>query len=236
MQSNDEVARQQIVDANLNAYGDEPVNLPAGNVNATDTKCAFCEGKLSDPGKVPPDTGGQTCAQVQQLVAGAAGGSDTCTTIKAFESSCCPAPSGVDLNNNEIGAEIARNLIDEDSPAPLPPLDVLNNRLVPFDITRQPRFQDHKKAGDQEEPKEYEYDEDAPTQAKPDAYGTLKEAQPVEEKPRESQPNSDFNFKAYVVNDGISLTNPRLWGAKTLTTPGLRAHLIKSDAKFAAAD
>jgi hypothetical protein len=100
-------------------------------------------------------------------------------------------------------------------------------------------FQGQKEAEDDQEELDEDI-EDVPIQVQPDVYGTLKEVQPLEEKPRESQPNPDvnnpdLNYKAYVVNDGIAFTNPRLWGAKTLTTPGLRNHLSKNDAKFAAA-
>ena len=52
--------------------------------------CSFCEDGLTDPDAVPPDTGGQTCAQIQELAADDNEGSDTCTTIQAVESICCP--------------------------------------------------------------------------------------------------------------------------------------------------
>jgi len=52
--------------------------------------CIFCEGGILDPEAEVAGTGGQTCAQVQQLAAGEKEGSDTCTTIQAGESTCCP--------------------------------------------------------------------------------------------------------------------------------------------------
>jgi hypothetical protein len=187
--TNYEVASQgNVVNAKLNAYGNESSNLseysPVGNVDAID------------------------------------------------------ANTDLMSNSNQLGAEIGRNLSDEDIPPPPPPVDELNNRLVPFDVSRQPRFQGHKNADDQEGPDEHI--QDVPIQVQPDVYGTLKEVEPLDEKPIESQlnpnlNNPDLNYKAYVVNDGIAFTNPRLWGAKTLTTPGLRSHLSKNDAKFAAA-
>mmetsp|Transcript_9646 Transcript_9646/g.15766 ORF Transcript_9646/g.15766 Transcript_9646/m.15766 type:complete len:1241 (+) Transcript_9646:107-3829(+) len=139
------------------------------------------------------------------------------------------------------GAEIDQSPVVEDSPDPLPATDILNNRLVPFDVSLQRRFKGaFKKANDQVDADEAV--EDVPIQVQPDAYGTLKESvQPVQEEPtaREPKPadpnNPDWNFKGAVVNDGVAFTNPRLWGAKTLTTPGLRSHLSKNDAKFAPA-
>jgi hypothetical protein len=144
----------------------------------------------------------------------------------------------------DSGAEIDQSPVVEDSPDPLPASDILNNRLVPFNVSRQRRFQEGmNKAKDPEVDANEADEEDAPIQVQPDAYGTLKEEDPSvqEKKPttaREPEPdpsNPDWNFKGAVVNDGVSHTNPRLWGAKTLTTPGLRTHLSKNDAKFAPA-
>mmetsp|Transcript_39040 Transcript_39040/g.57588 ORF Transcript_39040/g.57588 Transcript_39040/m.57588 type:complete len:675 (-) Transcript_39040:957-2981(-) len=52
--------------------------------------CTFCEEGISNPELVPPDTGGQTCAQIGLLAADDTEGSGTCTTIQAVESACCP--------------------------------------------------------------------------------------------------------------------------------------------------
>jgi len=176
--------------------------------------------------------------------------------------------ANADPNNGRSDSETYRNPVAIDSAAPNPPTDILNNRIVPFDISREPRFRGSNKGDDDEDSKEAV--EDVPVQVEPDAYGTLKEVkrdqqesrarqskaresrereasarqprtreqsarEPRVREPRPDPSNPDFNYKAAVVDDGIAFTNPRLWGAKTLTTPGLRIHLNKNDAKFAPA-
>ena len=139
---------------------------------------------------------------------------------------------------NQLGAETGRSLPDgRDIPKPSSPVDVspvdeLNNRLVPFDVSLQPRFQGYAEMADnQKEQNNFEDIQDMPIQVQPDVYGKLKtEVQEVEEKVRRDNP--DLNFIGKVVNDGVSMNNPRLWGARTLTTPKLRQHLEKNDAKF----
>ena len=130
----------------------------------------------------------------------------------------------------QVQAPVEQNLLSS---------DILNNRIVPFDLGSEPRFRGQTQADTQGEV--IEDVQHAPVQVQPDAYGTLKEVQPpVQGQPISREPNRDpndinFNFKAAVIDDGVSSTNPRLWGSKTLTTPNLRTHLNKNDAKFAAA-
>ena len=53
--------------------------------------CAFCEGGIIDQDLVPPDTDGQTCAQIVELAAGETEGGTVCTAIQQTESTCCPS-------------------------------------------------------------------------------------------------------------------------------------------------
>jgi len=68
---------------------------------ALSNPCKFCEGGISDPEAVPPETGGQTCAQVGQLAAGETEGSPSCTAIQAVESTCCPETQGQDQGEDQ---------------------------------------------------------------------------------------------------------------------------------------
>jgi hypothetical protein len=135
---------------------------------------------------------------------------------------------------DQFGAETGRSLSDgrDTPPEPSSPVDVLNNRPVPFDLSHQPRFQGYgEMANNQKEHDNFEDIQDVPIQVQPDVYGKLKtEVQEVEEDV--TRDNPDLNFIGKVVNDGVSINNPRLWGARTLTTPKLRQHLEKNDAKF----
>ncbi len=135
---------------------------------------------------------------------------------------------------DQFGAETGRSLSDgrDTPPEPSSPVDFLNNRPVPFDLSRQPRFQGYEEMADnQKERDNFEDIQDVPIQVQPDVYGKLKtEVQEVEE--NLIRDNPDLNFIGKVVNDGVSINNPRLWGARTLTTPKLRQHLEKNDAKF----
>jgi hypothetical protein len=135
---------------------------------------------------------------------------------------------------DQFGAETGRSLSDgrDTPPEPSSPVDVLNNRPVPFDLSRQPRFKGYEEmAENQKDQDNFEDIQDVPIQVQPDVYGKLKtEVQEVEEKVTTDNP--DLNFIGKVVNDGVSINNPRLWGARTLTTPKLRQHLEKNDAKF----
>jgi hypothetical protein len=53
--------------------------------------CAFCQNGIPDPELVPPNTSGQTCAEIQLLAAGEADGSPICTVVQEEESTCCPS-------------------------------------------------------------------------------------------------------------------------------------------------
>lgn len=132
----------------------------------------------------------------------------------------------------QVDTEIGRNLVDENAPSLPPTVDMLNHHSVPFDLSRQPRYQGYKQVDDVPEDTNEDV-RDELIQVRSEVYGTLKEVQPIEKKPIESQTDPDLNFKAKVVDDGIGFTNPRLWGSRTLTTPQLRSFLEKNDAKFA---
>jgi hypothetical protein len=56
-----------------------------------DNPCAFCQNGIPDPELVPPNTSGQTCAEIQLLAAGEADGSPICTTVQEEEATCCPS-------------------------------------------------------------------------------------------------------------------------------------------------
>ena len=140
---------------------------------------------------------------------------------------------------DQVSADTGRSLSDgrdtppePSSPVDVSPVDALNNRPVPFDLSRQPRFKGYEEMADnQKEQDNFEDIQDVPIQVQPDIYGKLKaEVQEVEEEV--TRDNPDLNFIGKVVNDGVSINNPRLWGARTLTTPKLREHLEKNDAKF----
>eukprot|EP00985_Skeletonema_marinoi_P031977 scaffold37958_cov229-Skeletonema_marinoi.AAC.3 len=267
LQSSNEVASLpgqfgNVDNANVNVNSDEPANLPdyapVGNVDAIDTNTDLNTQQQYNPQQNPqpqqfePQLQQDVQQNLQQEVIALQSNNEVVSppdqlgnvdnaNVDANSNEAANVPDAIDAANtdrDQSGAEIDRNPVNEDSPAPLPPTDILNNRIVPFDVSRQPRFRGNRKADDQEEASEDV--EDAPIQVQPDAYGTVKEAQPVQEKPRLRRPkpdpnNPDLNYKAAVVDDGIAFTNPRLWGAKTLTTPGLRNHLNKNDAKFAPA-
>ena len=254
---------------NLDAIGNEPASpldyAPVGNVDVFNVAHADQNQAQSDAeSQLSQQFDPQLQQDVQQQVFAVKSSNEVASPPDQFENvgdanlnangnePASPpdyAPVGnlnviVDANADptyaQPGAEIDQSPVVEDSPDPLPATDILNNRLVPFDVSLQRRFKGaFKKANDQVDADEDV--EDVPIQVQPDAYGTLKESvQPVQEEPtaREPKPdpnNPDWNFKGAVVNDGVAFTNPRLWGAKTLTTPGLRSHLSKNDAKFAPA-
>eukprot|EP00984_Skeletonema_dohrnii_P029109 scaffold19468_cov67-Skeletonema_dohrnii-CCMP3373.AAC.1 len=174
------------------ATSDEPANLPdyapVGNVDAIDTNTDLNNEQQYNPQQnlQPQQFEPQLQQDVQQEVLALQSSDEVVSppdqlgnadnaNVDANSNEAANVPDAIDAantdpNNGQSAVEIDRNPVNEDSPAPLPPTDILNNRIVPFDVSRQPRFQGNRKADDQEVANEDV--EDAPIQVQPDAYGT----------------------------------------------------------------
>eukprot|EP00986_Skeletonema_menzelii_P012608 scaffold6997_cov151-Skeletonema_menzelii.AAC.1 len=71
--------------------------------------CSFCEGGVYDLAVVVPETGGQTCGEIQQSAASHITGDALCNTIQSVERHCCPNMAAELADNLSLRIEMAGN-------------------------------------------------------------------------------------------------------------------------------